>query len=197
MKLAELFEDHITPRLLTQREFDDLPGPAPSNIEDRFRVGDVAFDAVNGYGAVPNSMNVNYLGFTAFMTPETFLKIAEPANRREDAERLAKLARERRPFGVPFLTLDFNHEEFERGELLRDRVIGHEGRGRSSALALVNGKQTMFPVSIFLNGLRARHLSERFFKELRESGIVPQGDGKKGSPMKVNLGRCIWMGKVV
>ena len=199
MKLAELFEaaHHEDPHFLTEQEFDALPDPSPRNIEDRFRIGDVAFDTTKGLGSVPMNANVNYMGFTAFMMPRAFLSLATPADRSEDAANLEKLIRKRAPVGTPFLLVDFNDEDYEQGEPLRVKVTGHEGRGRVNAIMAVNSDTTLIPVNIFPRGLRARNLSEKFFHDLRQTGMIPQPASKDGDPMHVALKKIFWMGKVL
>jgi hypothetical protein len=197
VKLAELFEQHEEPHYLTQSEFDALPSPSPQNIEDRFRVGDIAFDATKGLGNVPLNSNVDYMGFTAFMSPKTFLELAAPADRKEDAEKIEKLIRDHAPLGTPFLLADFNDEEYEQGEPLRFKIVGHEGRGRMNAVAAVNGMDSMVPVNVFPRGIRARNLSEKFFHDLKQTGIIPQTESKDSTPKRVNLGKIFWMKKVV
>jgi hypothetical protein len=185
-------------RKLTQADFNALPGPSAGNVEDRFKVGQVAFDNVNGLGNTPNGQNVVYLGFAAEMKPADFLNLATIADRSEDAKRFARFIGERVPFASPFLELAYNEKEWEEGKPLRAEVKGHEGRGRMVAFDEVNGSNTMIPVAFILrNGGRARDLSPEFFKALRSNGIVQQDGGKIATPTPIKLGKIFWNGQTL
>ena len=183
---------------LTQEEFAALPGPSADNVEGRFKVGNVAFDNVNGLGNTPNGQNVIYLGFVAEMKPSSFLNLATQADRSEDARRFVSFIRERVPFASPFLELSYNEQEWQDGKPLRAVVKGHEGRGRMVAFAEVNRPGTLIPVAFILrNGGRARDLSPKFFEDLRSNGIVYQDGSKFAAPIPVKLGKIFWKGQTL
>jgi hypothetical protein len=198
MKVSELFEDREEPFKYSQEEFDALAGPNPTNIEEAFRVQNVAFNQRKGLGGTPNSQNVVYLGFAAEMKPSQFLKVALDADRSDDAKKFVGFIRERAPVASPFLEIRANLREWEEdGAELRVEVKGHEGRGRMWAIDEVNGN-TPVPVHFFvLGGNRARHLSEKFFKDFREAGLVKERAGEGAKPTPINFGRIFWNGKTL
>lgn len=199
MKLHELFEaaEQGEPRKITQKEFDDLPDPSPSNIEDRFKVQKVAFDNQSGFGNTPNGKNVEYAGFVVEMKPSTFLSLATDADRKEDAKKFVGFIRDHAPMASPMLYVTVNEKEYDDGEPLKVRVTQHEGRARMWAIDEVNGNTTV-PVHVILNGgMRARNLSEKFFDDLRTRGMVSQRESAKAEPSKIPLGQIFWMGKKV
>jgi hypothetical protein len=194
MKLHELFvqAEYPEPKFLSDSEFAALSKPTPSNIEDRYKVGDVAFDNKDGLGAVPNNQSVSYFGFVAEMSPSTFLSLVTQADRSEDASRLQQLIKKKAALGAPFLTVKINESEWLAGEPLRVRVTGHEGRGRMVAIKQLQGDAPV-PVHFFVQGgVRARDLSEKFFLALRKNGIIPEG---KDLLIKVKLADIFWSGK--
>lgn len=199
MKIAELFEarELEPPYTISKDEFEQLPAPGPSTIEDRFKVGKVAFDQRKGFGSVPNNRNVVYLGFVAEMKPSDFLKLAHSGDRNADASKFVGFIHGRAPMGSPTLYVSVNEDEFGKGGELRVRVDGHEGRARTTAFKQLEGDE-MVPVHFILNGgMRARDLSEKFFSELRKNGIIREEHAKTADPTSVDIGRIFWMNKTL
>lgn len=198
MKLQELFEAHDELHRLSQKEFDDLHGPSPANINDRYKVGSVAFDNHKGFGHTPNNKEVDYLGWTMEMTPHDFIESVTPADRSEDGKKFIGFIKERATMGAPTLYVRVNEVEFGQGEPLRVLITSHEGRGRMWAIEQVNGPSMKVPVHVIPSGgMRARHLDEAFFEALRKTGIVAEGGGKTKDPHHINIGKIYWMGKTV
>lgn len=198
MKVADLFfEERDEPFKYTPEELAALPEPSPANIEDAFRVQKVAFNQRTGMGGTPNSQNVIYLGFAAEMKPSQFLRVALDADRSDDAKKFVGLIREHAPVASPFLEIHFNEREWEEGAELRVSVHGHEGRGRMWAIDEVNGN-TPVPVHFFiLGGGRARHLSEKFFKDFREAGLVKERAGEGARPIPMTYRKIFWNGQTL
>lgn len=195
MKVAELFE--ATDKRYTEQQFNALKEPSPGNIEGAFRVGKTVFDNENGLGQTPNNQNVIYAGFAVEMKPSTFLRLAAAGDRRDDAQKFAKMMGEYVPFGSPTLYIDCNLEEWQEGTAeLWVKVKSHEGRGRMWAFDQVNGNVPV-PVHVFVAGLRARHLSKEFFDQLRDKGFIPEDQPQNGHHLKVNLGRIFWNGETL
>lgn len=117
---------------------------------------EIYFDPRNGLGAVPDTANVNYKGFVAWLTPHQFLCL-NPLRQvsQKDLTRFTAALQTGEAIGTPFL--DVRHEEPFRGRYVF-RVTGHEGRGRMSALAAAGLGAVPIPVAIFVSGDRARHL---------------------------------------
>jgi len=195
LRVRELFE-HLDYKSLSETEFDNLPPPNAKNINDRYRVGKVAFDNKDGMGAVPNNQEVNYFGFTIFITPSVFLRFAAAGDRSETAKGLVEKIKNRTPIGNPFFSITFNEKQFEDGEPLTVKIVAHEGRARMSAIEQINGDLEKVPVHIFLRGeTRARHLNEKFFQALRDRGAVPEKGA--GYLSDLHIGKIFWMGKTL
>lgn len=179
---------------LTQSSFDALSEPTAKNINDRYRVGAVAFDNAKGFGAVPNNQEIDYLGFAVELSPVDFLRLAAHADKGEDAEKIAELIRNKAPIGAPFLTIKADLKAFKNGGPLEVEVVGHEGRGRMRAAHEVNGEEKI-PVHVFLKNLRAHDLDEKFFKTFREMKLAPEG--VEVAPIKIHFGKIFWRGKTL
>jgi hypothetical protein len=196
MKLRDLFEEREAPRTITRDDFDRLGEISGSNVNDRYRVGRVAFDNEKGMGSTPNGQNVKYLGFVAELRPADFLSFVTKADRSEDAERLEKHIKALAPIAAPQLYVKVNEKEFfQDGKPLLVSISQHEGRARMWAIKALDGNE-FIPVQFILNGgMRARNLNEKFFEQLRKTGLVPQD--KKTGPDRINFGRIWWQGKEV
>ena len=198
MKVRELFEqyDREDPHFLSKQDIDALPAPDAGNIEDRFRVGKVPFyQTSKGMGSTPWNQNIIYDGCVGEMKCSDFLKLASPADREEDAQRFLKFLEKGAAFASPFLEIKWNETEWkESGAPLVLEVKGHEGRGRCLAIIKYVG-DIVIPVQLrFRGGVKARDLSERLFKEMRETGIIPQ---EQKRPLKVKIGKIFWDGKTL
>jgi hypothetical protein len=199
MKLVELFEarELPPPMKITEQEFKSLPNVDAHNVGDRFKVGKVAFDNRDGFGAVPFNADVDYFGFAAELRPSEFLKLASPADRSDDIKKFVGFIGERAPMGSPTFYINVNESAFEKGEPLRVKISEHEGRGRIGAVKQVNGDEYV-PVHLILNGgMRAKNLSKEFFEALRDRGFISQDEPKDAEPSEVDIGRIFWMGKVL
>jgi len=166
LKVRELFET-FDYKNLSETEFDHLSAPDAANVNDRYKVGKVAFDNEKGMGATPNNANIHYLGFVINITPSEFLNLAAHGDRSGTAEQIVSKIKDRTPIGAPFLVIKYNEKAFGQGEPLHVEIVGHEGRARMTAIRMVNGDSTKIPVHMMGRGeLRARHLGEHFFSEL-------------------------------
>lgn len=195
MKVRELFET-FDYKNLSETEFEHLSAPDAKNVDDRYKVGKVAFDNKDGMGAVPNNQEIKYFGFAMTITPSEFLELAAQGYRGDAAAKIAEHIKDRIPIGAPFLQFRYNEKEFGQGEPLRVEVVGHEGRARMTAIRMVNGDTERIPVHVMPRGeTRARHLDEKFFSALRKIGMVPEKTYK--DPKHVNIGRIFWMGKTI
>ncbi len=199
MKIKELLEapELGEPFKLTPEEIEAVPEVSARNIETRFKVGKVVFDQQKGLGATPNNQEVIYLGCALKLKPSHFLRLAASTDRAEDAKRFVKFIKEGAPLASPTLYVKINEEEWKSGEELRFEVTGHEGRGRMWAIDEVNGNVPV-PVHIILRGgMRARHLSEKLFKDLRNVGIYAEGSSKYSKPAVWHFGRIFWDSKII
>jgi len=192
MKVFELFEQH-EPASLTMAEFSALQQPSAKNIDDRYKVGQVAFDSEHGVGAVPNNQDIKYLGFAMELTPADFLHLAATGDRTETAQQIVDLIKRQVPLGPPTLKLNVSLEDGSKKPLAE--VATHDGRARMEALQLLGMGDVKVPVHIAMNGgHRAHSLDVRFFEKLREEGIIPEDFSSLGAH-EPDIGRIFWRGK--
>jgi len=192
MKVLELLEQH-EPAGLSSVEFSALSPPSAKNIDDRYKVGDVAFDSKVGIGAVPHNQDVKYFGFALELTPSDFLHLAATGDRTETAKQIERLIVKKVPVGPPLLKLNVNLED-KAGKPFA-AVATHEGRARMEALQRLGMGDVKFPVHVVMNGgVRAHSLDEKFFERLRDEGIVPEDFDSLG-PHEANVGRIFWRGR--
>lgn len=193
MLLNELFESK-EPKALTPLEMQQLSEPNPRNIGDRFIVYETAFDNVNGLGAVPNNQEIVYRGFAALIQPTEFMKLAANADRTEDANRIFLLMKKGVPIASPFLKIECNFKEYRKGEPLKVKVVGHEGRARAHACILAQYNMAI-PIQFFFTGdIRARDLDSKFFKDLKDQGIECEDTNYVHKPA---YGGIFWNGKTL
>lgn len=170
-------------REMLEAEEEQWPPPSLETIEGRFQVGNVKFDQRDGFGAVPDQSNVNYMGWTVFMTADEFLQL-NPFRRGPLHPETAEKIKAGEPIASPWLDVEITM----RGESPTLRTISHEGRGRAGVLKELLGSTPM-PVNVFGRGEynRARHLS----KAIVEAPIFPddRSEGKIVIPSKV-----LWSG---
>lgn len=169
-------------------ERDRVDPPSPDNIESRYRVGGVVFDASEGMGSVPFNENVMHKGFVLFLRPSEFLKLAGGRPPGKISEQHAGYIREAveagESVGPPFLdmfhpgaveNLDFAGEQTVEYE--RWTVKGHEGRHRMMALQEIAG-DVPIPVHVFMRGgYRAEDIRPSMLRSLRDQ-ITAQVTGE-------------------
>jgi hypothetical protein len=121
---------------------------------------DNLFDAKNGHGSVPNSESIDYFGFTVYMKPSEFLKLAAP-NKNLNTDFYDEMLSKHEPIGYPFLQVK-SVEDFELKH--RWKVLSHEGRTRCLAVQKLFGDNVLLPVHIFPQGMRNRSLTDNNIK---------------------------------
>lgn len=75
-------------------------------ILESTNTADSIIDNVNGLGAVPNNMNVDYLGLRVEMLPDTFLKLAAPLTEYVSSEHIQSHLSDGGRVGSPFLDIE-------------------------------------------------------------------------------------------
>lgn len=113
----------------------------------------VRFDPQGGMGGVPDAANADYRGFTAYMRPKQFLQINPPRDLAErPIDHILEAIDAGQPIGTPIVYVDRMPDR-------NWRVVGHEGRGRMSALEQ-RKPDALFPVAVHPFGeVRARDLA--------------------------------------
>lgn len=161
--------------------------PTPGNVDGSFTVGGVKFDNEKGLGATPMGANILYMGAVAWIKPSVFRKLAMAADRSEDAKKLEALIRDGKPMAAPFLIIRVHGEPDTPTKVT---VQSHEGRARADAFRAINGDVPM-PVQLHPSGLRARNLSEDFFKYLEDNGLVAE---QSDSTVALHATEYFWNG---
>ncbi len=129
-------------------------------------------DNKDGWGAVPNNQEVDYLGLRVTMTPKHFIDLAAPLDG-EPSEKIAQHLEQGGTIGSPFLRIEIP-ESWENGDFsMPARVVGHEGRNRMAAIAKVFGNNPVETHLFFSQGLRNRHITDEFKKNLNR-GLVKE-----------------------
>jgi hypothetical protein len=131
------------------------------NPEKPYIFNGVCFDPVRGSGAVPNTGNINYMGFVIFIKPETFRQLTNPIQfERESSGFFEKtLPSGEWCIGPPMLYLSRDNRESNDWY-----VSGHEGRHRTLALSRLGFD--LVPVYIFPQYLRSRDVNEELLKDI-------------------------------
>ena len=125
-------------------------------------------DNVNGWGAVPNNQEVNYLGLKTKMSPETFILLAAPLDA-EPSNKILQHIQDGGKIGSPFLRIEIP-ESWEDGDFsVPAKVVGHEGRNRMFAVKKALGNDPIEVHLFFSQGLRNRHITDDFKKHLNDS----------------------------
>jgi hypothetical protein len=134
------------------------------------RTLDNLFDAKTGCNTVPNSMDIQYFGFTIYMRPSQFLSLAATStNLKPDFYK--GLIEQNIPLGYPFLSVKLR-EDVDGSYW---KVEEHEGRNRCIAIKEIYGDKVLIPVHIFPYGLRNRSLnSDNLYLP-----FVPEKGGEK------------------
>ena len=138
-----------------------------SQNEDHININ---FDP-SGTGSTPNNLNIEYLGFTKYLTPNEFLSNAAPLQ--EVNEKTIQYFIDKYKNGEPISNPTFYAIYDEDKNVLE--ITGHEGRHRMEALRRVSPNEKV-PVHIFPQGLRARHFVD---KNVNEISFVPEKYSEK------------------
>ncbi len=119
----------------------------------------------NGMGETPNSRNVDYLGFTKYMSPQEFLSLVPKGFSNKDTVPLAEQKiKNNEPICPPFLLTKWDEKNNQW------ITIDHEGRSRTQAALNIFGNNISIPVHIFPYGMRARNITE----EMKNAKFIPQ-----------------------
>lgn len=139
---------------------------------------EVAIDNREGAGAVPDNLNVDYLGLRVQMKPSMFLKLAAKLGTPQSAGQLADYIKQGGAIGAPFLDIQIPDEwlDTEPDYEKPARIAGHEGRNRMIAVQRVEGDAPVEVHLFFRGGLRRRHLTPEIIELLQynEKGIYNQ-----------------------
>lgn len=147
----------------------------------RIKFGKIVFDPQEGFGSVPNQLEIEYRGFAVIMRPDTFNRLVPPLLPVSDVQfvdyvsSMGEKMRQGTPVAPPFLAVDFQTKS-------APKILGHEGRHRVAAIQAISkdNPSQMVLVHVFpANGMRARHLTADMISQFRDHAI-PQ---KKTRPI--------------
>lgn len=125
------------------------------------------FDNKSGMGQVPYGQDIDYFGFIVPMSYKKFRSLVLPGNwDRRTIDVAANHIKSGGKIGNPFLMAKWN------SDTKKWKVLDHEGRSRSDALAKLYGEDVIIPIHIFPSGMRARHITD----EMRNAPFISQAD---------------------
>lgn len=142
-------------------------------IENKNIVLDEIFDDKKGLGAVPNNLNVDYLGLRVEMLPKTFLSLAKKSDTLKSKEFIKNHILNGGKIGHPFLIIKVPYEWEENDFTNIPKVVGHEGRNRVSAILDIFGNLPI-EVHLFFMGFRNRDINENWINTMKHEGIVSE-----------------------
>lgn len=172
------------------KQFIIESAPTPGNVDGSYTIGEVKFDNKNGLGATSNNANVLYRGAVAWIKPSVFRKLAALGDREDTAKEIIELIKNGEAIAAPFLLLDIKGNTSNPDSV---KIYGHEGRARSDAFKILNGDVCM-PVQLHPLSIRARDLSEDFFKWVEAHGIISE---KSNTSIKLDAEKYFWNGKTI
>jgi len=158
--LPVLTEYEVSPRFDPSEPYIVVGSYNPLHADEDYTR--VTFDPARGIGQVPFNENINYIGFTVWMTPADFLRLNPVRQVPSKVSRYLDDALERgESLGPPFIDVKMDDEQ-PGGGPYEMQVTGHEGRGRMQALVRRGFEFVPMPVHVIPGrGIRARHLDHR------------------------------------
>jgi hypothetical protein len=138
-------------------------------------IDEVNIDNRDGWGNVPNNLNVDYLGLKVLMRPSTFLRLAAPLDEPGSSKAIADHIRSGGAIGAPFLDIKIPEEWFDGDFTKPAGVSGHEGRNRMTAVSEVEGDD---PIEVHLfprGGVRRRDLTDEIIAQLNKKLLPERG----------------------
>jgi len=153
-RLAELREQEE--RILAARKQAAELSKNARPVED-IRVGS-QWDR-DGGGSTPDQKNVDYFGFTGYLSPKDFINL-NPSGSTSDPREMAKAMEAGTKFAETMLSVRW--DDVQKAW----HVVGHEGRTRANASQMLG--DSMIPVSVLpQGGLRAKDITD----EMRNAPI--------------------------
>lgn len=141
-----------------------------------FQYAGIWYDnGVDGIGSTPWNSNVNYMGFTAIMTPMIFAALTPPSG--NDSAFLEQQIDNSKPIACPFLQVDYSDK------ISLPKIVGHEGRHRVKAIGRLRGMHHPIVVQWFFRGERARHYSLEDLRQIRKGAITEGSSLKAYGPL--------------
>lgn len=156
----------------TREQIEQMPTMNAQNIGGKFRVGNIVFDQQNGIGSVPWNQEVGYKGFVAMMRPGAFRAFTLPMEEsRERIDKYKLLFQQGIATGSPWLQLDVDSPTAEKAG--KFRIVGHEGRARTAAIAELQ-PNIEIPVHVFIYQGNHKDLKPEMISRLNTSIMKEQ-----------------------
>lgn len=196
-KLYTRFAKQFAQKANLALEIDDQSNQVVFKLKPRKKgprkVEEVNIDNKNGWGAVPNNMEIDYFGMKVLMRPSTFISLAPPLSG-EPSEKIKAHIANGGSIGAPFLIINVPDEMDKPAS-----VSGHEGRNRMLAVQAVEGDKPIEVHLLFRGRIsRARHLTPEI-KNYFNKGLYQQGTSKlvRGPLWKVLQESIVEDGRIV
>lgn len=147
------------------------------SMKAKYSVAGVRFDPQigGGIGSISDVDNIHYMGFLCWMTPTTFLNVNPP--RRNVPDFFDNVIDEGFPLSPPYMRFDVVSGDVEdssdRAPLVLE-TMGHEGRGRMTAMSKIAPAALMPVYCIVRGGYRSRHLDP---DKLLGARVLPDNRG--------------------
>ena len=141
-------------------------------------VKDVKIDNKNGWGAVPNNLDIDYLGMRVKMKPSVFEKLALSRRGIPAVDAVIQHIKSGGSIGAPYLIIRVDEDDS-----LIPEVVEHDGRSRMLAIAELYGDVPV-EVHLFFRGKvsRARHITTEFKQKIQRY-LISQNDEKISGPL--------------
>lgn len=133
-----------------------------------------------GWGAVPQSIDVDYFGLQVKMRPSMFLKLARPL---DDAGVNPEVAQHMEKGGkIAYPWLDFAEPiEWEQGDFSKDaRVRTHEGRNRMHKWIKMKGDDPIQVNIFFKHANRRKYITPEMIEKLSQGAFNETGQWVNG-----------------
>lgn len=133
-----------------------------------------------GWGAVPQSTDVDYFGLQVQMRPSMFLKLARPLDAAGENPAVAQHMEKGGKIAYPWLDIQ-EPVEWEQGDFSKDaKVRTHEGRNRMKKWIAMKGDAPI-QVNIFLRGAnRRRYITHEMIEKLSQGVFSESGNWVSG-----------------
>lgn len=128
-----------------------------------------------GWGAVPQSIDVDYFGLQVEMRPSMFLKLAAPLAASDENPDVAAHMEKGGKIAYPWLDIA-EPVEWEDGDFSKNaRVRSHEGRNRMKKWIQLKGDNPIRVHIFFKNANRRRFITPEMIAELNQGVFNESG----------------------
>jgi hypothetical protein len=173
MKIKDLMQPSA---LIAEKKWAHKPTTSAGVSESTTLSAHKMIDNQQGWGAVPDNQNVDYLGMRVLMGAGTFLSLVAPLTRQEatSVDDIRHHLETGGTVGSAWMTICIP-PEWSDGDLSKPaQVISHEGRNRMWAIQELVSNTPVEVHLFFAGGLRARHIQPEWINQINQQ-LIPQG----------------------